>query len=211
MLRFRHRESLDFRWISIPTYLAAIAGSLWALFQWPGKEGLWALTIATLMVAILLSRSRDYLERIALRLPELPIGALSNRIKNLPWVAVVFLLLYLTAMVPLGVVLLAGLIYWLRSQIVKAGASILSWLARGLAPLILRVLLSKAAMGADAGRFEDVSRLPPGVVMAEPLSEGLREKAKELGKAFVDTAGGTLLDAVTRGDAFAIKDLVERA
>lgn len=77
--------------------------------------------------------------------------------------------------------------------------------AKLLGRVALPVLVRKAAMGADEGRFLEVRPLPPGVSQAEPMSTDLLAAVAGISGSLGGTAGQALLRAITRRDPFAIK------
>jgi hypothetical protein len=56
-----------------------------------------------------------------------------------------------------------------------------------------------------------VSNLPPGVTARERISPELEQEAAALGLRYGSQAGRSVLDAIARQDAFAIKARVESA
>ncbi|MGI9088709.1 MAG: esterase/lipase family protein [Chthoniobacterales bacterium] len=95
---------------------------------------------------------------------------------------------------------------------------IVGWIARGLtmqmakgfARTALPVLVRKAAMGADQGRFVEVRELPDGVSALEDLKDVAAE-ATEVSKRLAINLAEATMRSIVAMDAFAIKNTVIRA
>ena len=53
VLSFRHRDRFDVRWLAVPLYVAALAGSIWAYRQWPDNEIIWGTVIVAIILALI--------------------------------------------------------------------------------------------------------------------------------------------------------------
>ena len=53
VLSFRHRDGFDVRWLAVPLYVAALAGSIWAYRQWPDNEVIWGTVIVAIVLALI--------------------------------------------------------------------------------------------------------------------------------------------------------------
>lgn len=53
VLSFRHHAALDLRWLALPLYVAALAGSVWAYRQWPDNEIIWGTVIVAIVLALI--------------------------------------------------------------------------------------------------------------------------------------------------------------
>jgi len=128
-----------------------------------------------------------------------------------PFKAIMMAVLWLCVLLPLLIMVAAGAIYsattWLIGSIV---AAVMIGGAKKLGRLALPVLVRKAALGADSGRFVEVLELPPGAAR-ERVSEQLQAKATAVSSQFGRDTGQVILHAIANSDPFAIKSRVTDA
>ena len=107
--------------------------------------------------------------------------------------------------------LVSGVVGLLSGAVAKALRRLLLRVAQRVSSWALPRLVRQGAFGADEGRFEGMSDLPPGVWRHQPLSEAVKAEAAAVAAGLGGLAGRAVQEAMSKPDAYSIKAYVDRA
>lgn len=129
-----------------------------------------------------------------------------------PWKEALALVLWVCAVVPLMVIMLASGIYSLVMRVWYGviGGGVFH-IAKLLGKIAMPRLIGRAAFGSDAGRFISVESLPPGIAEAEPISAALQSEVDGVLQTLGSAAGVSVLNAIAKRDSSTIKAVVTEA
>jgi hypothetical protein len=109
------------------------------------------------------------------------------------------ILVVLTAIFGLIPEVLILLAHWVPRTWSSVQSKISRWLSREPGAILAGRVVRDSVVGADEGRFQAVSHLPPGVQQLEPISAELNERMSAVAQQFTSAVGDGLHAGLTFG------------